>query len=63
MEQDDAITPVQIEHSIDEVWNGNKLEQHYNYLDYHFEEGGACMRARVYLDDPRTALLFGPFDG
>lgn len=58
----DIITPVQIEHSIDEVWDGDELEQYYNYLDYHFEDGGAYLRARVYLDDPQTALLFGPFD-
>ena len=62
MQRDDVITPVQIEHSIDEVWDGDELQQYYNYLDYHFEEGGAYLRARVYLDDPRTALLFGPFE-
>ncbi|ODU69360.1 MAG: hypothetical protein ABT11_12740 [Novosphingobium sp. SCN 66-18] len=62
MQPDDAITPVQIEHSIDEVWIGEELDQYYNYLDYHFEEGGIYLRARVYLDDPRTATLFGPFE-
>ena len=62
MQREDMITPVQIEHSIDEVWNGDELEQFYNYLDYHFEKDGAYLRARVYLDDPLTALLFGPFD-
>ena len=62
MVQDDVIKPVQIEHLVDEVWNDEDLEQYYNYLDYHFEEGNAYLRARVYLDDPGTALLFGPFD-
>lgn len=62
MEQQDKVTPTDIEHSIDEVWDGDQLEQHYNFLDYHFEELGAYLRARVYLDEPRTALLFGPFE-
>ena len=63
MDDSDPIAPTQIEHSIDEVWNGGRLEQRYNFLDYHFDEPGCYLRARVYLDDPQTATLFGPFDG
>ena len=62
MNQDDVITPVQIEHSIDEIWDGDELQQYYNFLDYHFERNGAYLRARVYLEDTRTATLFGPFE-
>jgi len=62
MEKVDPITPSQIEHSVDEVWDGERLEERYNYLDYHFEEPGAYVRARVYFDDAQTATLFGPFE-
>jgi len=62
MDEHDPITPSQIEHSVDEVWDGERLEERYNYLDYHFEEPGAYVRARAYFDDPRTATLFGPFE-
>ena len=61
MQQTDEISPTHIEHAVDEVWNDGKLEQFYNYLDYHFANADAYMRARVYLDEPRTALLYGPF--
>ncbi len=57
----DPITPVEIEHCVDEIWNGASLEERYNYLDYHFELGGAYCRARAYIDDIDTVTLFGPF--
>jgi hypothetical protein len=63
MDNSDPIAPTQIEHSIDEVWDGERLEQRYNFLDYHFDEQGCYLRARVYLDDSQTATLFGPFEG
>lgn len=58
----DPITPTEIEHRVDEIWDGSSLEQRYNYLDYHFEIDGAYCRARTYLDDIGTVTLFGPFD-
>lgn len=58
----DPITPTEIEHLVDEIWDGSSLEQRYNYLDYHFELGGAYCRARVYIDDTGTVTLFGPFE-
>lgn len=58
----DPIIPVEIEHCVDEIWDGTSLEQRYNYLDYHFELGGAYCRARAYIDDMDTVTLFGPFD-
>jgi hypothetical protein len=58
----DAITPIEIEHSVDEIWDGSSLEQRYNYLDYHFELDGAYCRARAYIDDFSNVTLFGPFN-
>lgn len=62
----DPITPVGIDHSVDEIWADDKrkvLEQRYNFLDYHFEKDGLYCRARAYLDEPKTVTLYGPFVG
>jgi hypothetical protein len=59
----DHIEPTQIEHTIDEIWDGGRLEQRYNYLDYRFERGSAHCRARSYADDFGEVTLFGPFHG
>ncbi len=61
-ERTDAIMPTQIEHLIDEIWVDGRLEQYYNFLDYHFEAEGAYCRARAYVDDFREITLFGPFE-
>ena len=58
----DPIQPVRIEHSIDEVWRGERLDQHYNFLVYHFERDGAYCSARSYADDFRKVVMFGPFE-
>jgi len=58
----DPILPVQIDHAIEEIWNDGRLEQYYNFLDYHFECDGAYCRARSYADDFREVVLFGPFE-
>ena len=58
----DPIQPVQIEHSIDEIWRGEQLEQYYNFLDYHFERDGAYCRARSYADEFQEVVLYGPFE-
>lgn len=62
-ETTDSIVPVLIEHSVDEIWNGDDLEQFYNFIDYHFEGDGAYLRAHVYVDEMRNVSLFGPFEG
>lgn len=64
MENDatDLIVPTQIEHTIDEIGVEGQLEQYYNFLDYHFEQAGAYLRARAYMDDARVVTLFGPFE-
>jgi hypothetical protein len=60
----DRITPVGIDHRIDEIWAdqpGGRLMERYNYLDYHFERDGQYCRARTYVDEPNLITLFGPF--
>jgi hypothetical protein len=32
------------------------------FLNYHFEDQGACLRVRVCLVEPKTATLFHPFE-
>jgi len=59
---DDLIVPTQIEHSIDEIWADGRLEQSYNFLDYHFEQAGAYLRARAYLHRIQRVTLYGPFE-
>jgi len=61
----DVVVPTEIEHKIDEIWTGEKVdqpEQRYNFIDYHFEVGGVYLRARAYLDNMEAAVVFGPFE-
>jgi hypothetical protein len=61
----DPVAPTSIEHKIDDVYggaDGRRLEQTYNFLDYHFELNGAYLRARAYLDEIQNVTLFGPFE-
>jgi hypothetical protein len=60
---EDPILPVAIEHRCEEIRDGSRLEQQYNYIDYHFESDGAYFWARTYLDRITVISLFGPFDG
>lgn len=53
----DPIAPVSITHSVDEIRNDGRVEQHYNFLDYRFERDGFSVRARAYLDDIETVTL------
>jgi hypothetical protein len=62
VEQEDAITPVRITHRSEQHWNGDVLEQNYNYLLYEFETEQHIYRARAYLDDISTVAVFGPYD-
>ena len=57
----DLITPVKIEHLLDEFIHEGECFARYNYLDYFFENPGCFMRGRVYLDDASEMTLFGPF--
>ena len=57
----DPISPVSIEHGVDEIIIAGELEQKYNFLTYHFEKYGAYCRADAYLDDIGTVFLRGPY--
>jgi len=58
----DLVHPIAIEHKCEEIFDGDKLEQKYNYIIYHFDCGGAYFWARTYLDDIETVSLHGPFE-
>jgi hypothetical protein len=58
----DPIQPIAIEHKCDDIFDGDKLEQAYNYIDYHFDCDGVYFWARTYLDDIGTVSLHGPFE-
>ena len=62
MVDNDPIVPTRITHKSEQIWNGDDLEQNYNYLVYEFETDLHLYRARSYLDDIQTVSLFGPFD-
>ncbi len=62
MDMEDAILPVRITHNSEQMWNGDTLEQNYNYLVYEFETEEHLYRARSYLDDINEVAIFGPFD-
>ena len=59
---EDPIGPTAIEHKCEEILYGEKLQERYNYIVYHFECDGAYCWARTYLDDVKTVSLFGPFE-
>jgi hypothetical protein len=58
----DPVGPVTMEHRCEELFSGDRLEQRYNYIVYHFDCDGAYFWARTYLDDVKTVSLFGPFE-
>ena len=62
MEDEDPILPMRITHNSEQIWNGNKLEQNYNYLVYEFETEQHRYRARAYLDEIHAVALYGPFE-
>jgi len=59
---DDAVRPTEIEHRCEEMFDGMTLIQRYNYVVYHFENGGRYFWARAYLDEAGSVALYGPFD-
>jgi|SRR5215472_11922418 len=58
----DPVGPTAIEHRCEEVFSGDRLEQRYNYIVYHFDSDSGYFWARTYLDDATTVSLFGPFE-
>jgi hypothetical protein len=62
LDEEDAIVPARIMHNSEQIWNGNSLEQNYNYLVYEFETDEHLYEARAYLDDIRTVSILGRYD-
>ena len=62
MDEADPILPVRIMHNSEQIWDGDALEQNYNYLVYDFETERHRYRARAYLDEIHTVAVYGPFD-
>jgi hypothetical protein len=58
----DNISPFEIEHKCDEIFEGEALLQRYNYIVYHFNCSGSYFWARTYTDDIGTVSVFGPFE-
>ncbi len=56
----EPIGPTEIVHSVDDTGFGDEHDQHYNYLDYHFEDADAYCRARAYIEGMHTVSVFGP---
>lgn len=61
-EGDDAILPTKIVHNCEQIWDGSRLEQSYNFLVYEFETEQHRYRARSYLDEIHRVAVFGPFE-
>jgi len=58
----DVAKPTEIEHKCEEFFDGDALEQIYNYIVYHFDCNGAYFWARTYIDETETVSIFGPFE-
>jgi len=54
--------PYQIEHLVDVLGSDGQIDQVYNYLVYRFQDNGAYIWARAYLDDIGTISIYGPFN-
>lgn len=61
IEAEDILHPVRITHYCEKIWDGDTLQQNYNYLLYEFEIGPHRYQARSYLDDIDTVAVYGPF--
>lgn len=59
----DGAKPTDIEHKCDEIFDGDALQQKYNYFVYHFERDGCYFWARTYVEEIGTVSIYGPFDG
>jgi hypothetical protein len=58
----DNFRPTEIEHKCDEIFDGEALEQKYNYIVYHFDCKGTYFWARTYTDEIDTVSVYGPFE-
>jgi len=61
MESSDPISPVRIVHNCEQLWDGKKLMQCYNYIEYDFETEAHRYRARSYLGKNASVAIYGPF--
>jgi hypothetical protein len=61
-DEDDPVLPSAIEHKCEEIFDGDQLDQKYNYLVYHFELSRCYFWAKAYLPDIESVALFGPFE-
>lgn len=62
LEEADLILPVRIMHNSEQIWDGDRLVQDYNYLVYEFETEAYLYRARAYLDKIQAVSILGIFD-
>lgn len=62
MDVEDDIAPTRITHNSEQMWDGEALEQNYNYLVYEFETDTHIYRARAYLDTIETVAILGRID-
>jgi hypothetical protein len=57
----DVIVPTRVDHRLEfgerSPDRSDQFGYWYNYIDYLFEENGATLKARHYLDEPGAALL------
>lgn len=60
---EDAIQPSEIRHRVEDIFVGDRLDERYNFIDYHFERDGAYCRARTYVVSISNVAIFGPFAG
>ena len=58
---DDEIVPVRIVHDMEEIYQNGRVEQRYNFMDYHFEGEGAHIRARHYVSSRSKVTIYGPY--
>jgi hypothetical protein len=58
----DNVKPTEIEHKCEEIFDGEALEQKYNYIVYHFNCNGTYFWARTYIDEIGTVSVHGPFE-
>lgn len=57
----DKIQPIKISHHVDEITEGDRLLERYNYVVYEFENDDGFLWARAYLDEIHKVSIYGPF--
>lgn len=57
----DAIQPFKIKHHVDEITEGGRLVERYNYVVYEFENKDGYVWARTYMDEVVKVAIYGPF--